>query len=745
MDTRDVSQDREIATALENAIIMHERAQIRNGQLVNDHPPPAALTAGSLAMRMNLKRSSMSDKIHIFTTQLPPPYAPCDRSIDELQSMFIIQMRLGVHHRGAKVMVRVLTPPNRMNAILVIVEDLEGTAVTLQLYHHPPEAVACAEDTIQVGSVLILKEPFFKCATDGSYSLRVDHLSDVVWLGLFDHRIPDLWRKSDPETSSEAARLRGNEAVKTKRWAQALRLYSDAGRYAVTPEEAQLAFVNRSFANLNLGRFEQALLDATRTNERIPSTEKAKFREIRALYELGRFGLCKELLEHFTTEYPDNRDAKLQMSRAEARFQESNEGMFSFAESMYKQARQSSAVIDCATFSKPVEVREAPGRGRGLFTVQTVRAGDLLLCEKAFVYKQRDTHSGGFSILMDVNDKRAFAGGQAEILNQAIQNLYHNPEMSRPFLELHHGDYKPVSRQRADGNPIVDSFLVAKVMALNVFGAPRTSRDTLRKTMERSKDAADESGGFGTVGIWIKASYVNHSCVGNCRRSFIGDMLVLRATTDMEAGTELLFPYRSPRELESYSDVQRGLKNWGFVCDCILCRARLATPAQQLGRRKALMEDLRGIIDKRGATALARGVRLLDDLKGTYHASYSVEAPRLELHSFCFAMATEYYQRGDLSKTVDMLLRGLRALGFEITALWPPPNSAVTGLPAPQFEIKRWGIARDMVPWAFVNLHGASRSMAPSLSERILEYAQTAYSMVVGERETFFQTFPTAR
>ncbi len=108
-------------------------------------------------------------------------------------------------------------------------------------------------------------------------------------------------------------------------------------------------------------------------------------------------------------------------------------------------------------------------------------------------------------------------------------------------------------------------------------------------------------------------------------------------------------------------------------------------------------------------------------------------------------MGMEYHQRGDLSKTVDMLLQGLRALGYELTSFLPPLNRAVTGLPAPQFEIKRWGVASDMVPWALVNLHGASRSMAPSLSQRILAYAQTAYSMVVGERETFFQTFPIAR
>ncbi|KAJ6786517.1 hypothetical protein PWT90_09254 [Aphanocladium album] len=720
---------------------MHDTAQLRKGQLVHDHPPPYMITAKSVAMKMSLNMSLPSK--NTFITQLPSPYYPSDHSVDELQPICIRQMRLEQHHRGAKVIIRVLTPPSRINAVTVAVEDLEGTAVTLQLYHHPPQVVVSPDEIIQMGRVLLLKEPFFKCATDGSYSLRVDHLSDVIWLEPSDARIPDVWKKSVPEMSSEEARMQGNDAVKRQRWAEAMDLYSDAIRYAVSPREAQLAFVNRSLVNLKLGRFEQALLDATCTKEDVLPTEKALFREIRALYELQSFERCRERLQQFIETYPDNSDAHREMKRVEVRLQESHDGLYSFAGHMYKEARRKSAVTDSASFSKNVEVRGAPGRGRGLFTVQAVRAGDLLLCEKAFIYKYCDMDSGHCSILMDLHEKRAFAGGQAEILTQAIQNLYHNPEMSRPFLQLHHGNYRPVAQERADGNPIVDSFLAAKIISLNVFGAPRTSRKKLSHVLKNGKDEGDEKSVFGTAGIWIKASYVNHSCVGNCRRSFIGDMLILRATADMESGTELVFPYRHPTELESYDDVQRGLRHWGFVCDCALCRARRATPAAQLNKRQQLMEALKNIIHKPETNALARGVKLLNDLKRTYPAQYSPEQPRLELRSACFSMAMEYFHRGDLRKTVEMLLQGLGALGYKLTSVWPSADRAAARPPAAQFEIERWGVADDMVPWALVNLHGISKSIAPSLSQRILEYAYTAYSMVVGEDETFLQTFPT--
>lgn len=212
----------------------------------------------------------------------------------------------------------------------------------------------------------------------------------------------------------------------------------------------------------------------------------------------------------------------------------------------------------------------------------------------------------------------------------------------------------------------------------------------------------------------------------------------------MEAGTELLFPYHQPEELDSYDDVQRRLKHWEFRCSCALCQAKRATSAAQLSKRKLLMKSMQGIIDQQANLPLAESLRLLDDLKKTYPESNSPEPPHLEICSTCFAMAMKYNQCGELRKTVDMLLQGLRALGYELTAVWRPrDNNAVSGSGA-QFEIKRWGLAHDTVPWALVNLYTASKSMAPSLSPRIRDYAQTAYSIVVGESVTFLQTFPTA-
>lgn len=143
------------------------------------------------------------------------------------------------------------------------------------------------------------------------------------------------------------------------------------------------------------------------------------------------------------------------MERAKARVHEQSTGKYNFRR-MYKQAKQTPPIIDCATFSAPVEVRDAPGKGRGLFTTKPVSAGQLLLCEKAFGYSYAE-EGANFSILMNFSTKRATAGGQAHVLTQIVQKLYHGHDQSGDFRELYCGDHTVVPVLETDGIPVVDT------------------------------------------------------------------------------------------------------------------------------------------------------------------------------------------------------------------------------------------------------------------------------------------------
>ncbi|KAF6794275.1 TPR domain-containing protein [Colletotrichum musicola] len=373
---------------------------------------------------------------------------------------------------------------NRINAIMAIAEGEEGTAVLLQLYNQPDEAEVKAEYILPERSVCTIKEPFFKVTASGEYSLRVDHVTDILILPEDDERIPLKWRSSQGRilVSSEETWLEGNEAVSRRQdWGQAERLYTQAISSATNMREHSAALLNRSLANLRLGRPEKALDDVLRAQQGGNTTEKILFREAKAHYAVEQFSSCKDKLQQVLELNPENKDTKIEMVRVNKRLREEATGEYAWRQ-MYKQAEATPPLIDCATYSVPVEVRPSPGRGNGLFTTRAVKAGDLLLCEKAFAYcyaaEVDPVGRRNIKILMSVDSDRASMGGQANLINTIVQRLHHNPQISKRFMGLHHGDYQPAEPDKT-GESLVDSlvgrFLVERTVRLNCFGAPRTS------------------------------------------------------------------------------------------------------------------------------------------------------------------------------------------------------------------------------------------------------------------------------
>jgi hypothetical protein len=124
---------------------------------------------------------------------------------------------------------------------------------------------------------------------------------------------------------------------------------------------------------------------------------------------------------------------------------------------MYEQAKVTPPLIDCATYSNPVEVRDSPVRGRGLFTTKAVAAGDLLLCEKAFAYSFVDETMEPSRLLFNPGTKKIVIGGPGYLLPKVVQKLYHNPRFIPAFHELYHGETNKVEVTECDGVPVVDS------------------------------------------------------------------------------------------------------------------------------------------------------------------------------------------------------------------------------------------------------------------------------------------------
>ena len=255
-------------------------------------------------------------------------------------------------------------------------------------------------------------------------------------------------------------------------------------------------------------------------------------------------------------------------------------------------------------------------------------------------------------------------------------------------------------------------------------------------------------------GLWVHASYMNHSCVPNTMRSFVGDMLISRATRDIAAGEELFQQYVP---VKPFVDVRNAIfsKSWGFECACEYCSAESQrVGAQALERRKELVIAIERTVGKR---ALAKGARdsggivpesamraidkLARQLEGAdLHdpAVYGGEAddallPRLTLIYATNWLSDAHLAKKNWAKALRYTLKVVRNLGFRV----PADDAAVLeGKWDPRDIYSRSGTAALMT----IHVVTALRKMAEvyealgqaEMARKCVEAAEFGYMLVTG-------------
>lgn len=296
-------------------------------------------------------------------------------------------------------------------------------------------------------------------------------------------------------------------------------------------------------------------------------------------------------------------------------------------------------------------------------------------------------------------------------------------------------------------------FFVTKDMANNCFGAPRTTLTVFQneESLKRANDPA-----YSTCGIWTVASYMNHSCMGNCRRSFIGDVQITRATRDMPEGTELLFSYTLHEGNSSYEEVQEKLKPWGFRCDCAICVDRKKTSPSVLATREKLRAKLVSCMTPAKKTQQVKvesAKAILEEIQATYETPIRTQSsgsgpttlkqiltPRLAVWDPYLGLATLSMQQGQPNEAVAMVSKSLEALGFKIVV--PPTPKSLYEVTADKLFVQSWGMVTDGVVMAFYCLFQAYFGTHTELGRTAKQYLITSYAMISGESETVFDTFP---
>ena len=487
MDVEDVSHIGDYVAILEQQKRTLQAASKRKGERPKDRIPRARAISDHNENCMITKMEKLShqagDSFMMHSSFLAPPYLPSTARLEDLESIYIKDLRLETHHRGFYLCLRVVSLPTSMTAIMVVMEDEIEDVMLIQIYQQQDEEERAAEDIDRDKAVCMIKEPYFKVMSDGNYGVRVDHITDLIWLPYHDEKIPLQWRPriQEIEKTADQWRQEGNTAVNAGDYSEAVLWlsfvvclsdqvtltdhqcsYTSALKCCNSTEERKLILNNRSLAYLKLGYYDAALDDTGCIPTKVPESEKSLYRAAQALYELGRFQECHDLLQVLLRDYPHNESGKAQMRRVTERMIEQKHGRYDFTK-MYAAVKSDSPILDCATFVGPVVIKSSTGRGRGLFTTRGVKAGELLLCEKAFAVSYSEKTPKGrtakISMLMNLHTNRVTIGTQGALITTIAHRLKQNPSLIPAFISLHHGSYQPTETAMVDNTPVVDTYV----------------------------------------------------------------------------------------------------------------------------------------------------------------------------------------------------------------------------------------------------------------------------------------------
>lgn len=265
-------------------------------------------------------------------------------------------------------------------------------------------------------------------------------------------------------------------------------------------------------------------------------------------------------------------------------------------------------------------------------------------------------------------------------------------------------------------------FMIHAIVDLNCYKFFQ-SRDFHRRLARAEPDLLDH---HKSAGIWIQASYINHSCLPNIETAFIGDMMIVRAAKDLDAGSELTYSYTGL--LGTYEERQSGLRDYGFQCTCCRCLSDRNVDSGCRDDRAQILHSLelenRKLAMSKAGTTLGRIEKLLDEFDNTYTTPAS-NLPRPEIYMELFISIRNLDSWGMFAEVVTLVGRLLVVSGFNLR------------IGKQRFRVMQWGSVSDLTVASLAYLWKAYGTVKPALCHEVEGVLKTAYEIVVGERWSF--------
>ncbi|KAJ8774610.1 hypothetical protein K2173_017056 [Erythroxylum novogranatense] len=219
---------------------------------------------------------------------------------------------------------------------------------------------------------------------------------------------------------------------------------------------------------------------------------------------------------------------------------------------------------EMAEYIGPVQIKRSELSGRGLFAIKNIDAGTVMLVTKAIATERGIVSAGGPSenaqMVMWKNfvDKVVESAIKCKRIHQLISTLSAGEDgdnLEVPEISL----FRPEAELGCQSNEKPDMVKILSILDVNSLVEDSVSAKVFGKNSD-----------YYGIGLWVLASFINHSCKPNARRLHVGDHVVVHASRDIKAGEEITFAYFDVFcPLEKRKEMSL---TWGFQCACKRCK-----------------------------------------------------------------------------------------------------------------------------------------------------------------------------
>ncbi|GLT54654.1 hypothetical protein SLA2020_278360 [Shorea laevis] len=191
---------------------------------------------------------------------------------------------------------------------------------------------------------------------------------------------------------------------------------------------------------------------------------------------------------------------------------------------------------ELAEYIGAVQIRKSGISGRGLFATKNIDAGTLVLVTKAIATERgilpSEDSGENAQLVMWKNFIDRVAGSITKCPRSCnLMNTLSTGEdedgLEVPDISL----FRPEAEENSHSNEKPDMARILSILDVNSLVEDAVSAKVLGKN----------SGYYG-VGLWLLASFINHSCSPNARRLHVGDYVMVHTSRDVKAGEEITLP-----------------------------------------------------------------------------------------------------------------------------------------------------------------------------------------------------------